>query len=148
MKKIWVNYFFMKNMYIKFQIPSMHHSEVTDVCTHTPTHPPTHTDKPKAICPSNFFKVGGIKTQSQGVNCLPRNSCVRDCPCNHALLKNCLYMNNESDRDVKHVNDIYKIPPQELFIVQLLRLLKTSDITCKSSPLFYFHHVWSISVWP
>ena len=39
---------------MKFQIPSMHHSEVnrrTD----------RQTDKPKAICPSNFFKVGGIK---------------------------------------------------------------------------------------
>ena len=38
---------------MKFQIPSMHHSEVnrrTD----------RQTDKPKAICPSNFFKVGGI----------------------------------------------------------------------------------------
>ena len=39
---------------MKFQIPSMHHSEVnrrTD----------RQTDKPKAICPSNFLKVGGIK---------------------------------------------------------------------------------------
>ena len=25
---------------------------------HAPTHPPT--DAPKAICPINFFKVGGI----------------------------------------------------------------------------------------
>ena len=28
MKKIRVNYFFMRNTYMKFQIPSMHHSEV------------------------------------------------------------------------------------------------------------------------
>ena len=35
---------------MKFQNPSIHHSKVN-----------THTDKPKAICPSNFFKVGGKK---------------------------------------------------------------------------------------
>ena len=67
---------------MKFQIPNIHHSivnrrthahtdrqaesnmpfqlfqswghKLTDVHTHT------QTDKPKAICPSNFFKVGGI----------------------------------------------------------------------------------------
>ena len=56
-KKIRVNFFFMRNLYTKFQIPSMHPS------THPHLPPPphhTHTDKPKAICPSNFFKVGGI----------------------------------------------------------------------------------------
>ena len=48
---------------MKFQIPSMHHSEVlekmTNRCTHSHTHRQTdrQTDKPKAICPSNFFKV-------------------------------------------------------------------------------------------
>ena len=41
---------------MKFQNPSIHHSKVN---THTQTD--TQTDKPKAICPSNFFKVGGIK---------------------------------------------------------------------------------------
>ena len=39
---------------MKFQNPSIHHSKVN-------THTDTQTDKPKAICPSNFFKVGGIK---------------------------------------------------------------------------------------
>ena len=29
MKKIRVNYFFMRNLYTKFQIPSIHHSEVS-----------------------------------------------------------------------------------------------------------------------
>ena len=41
---------------MKFQIPNIHHSKVN-----RRTHAHTHTDKPKAICPSNFFKVGGIK---------------------------------------------------------------------------------------
>ena len=45
---------------MKFQIPNMHHSEVNGR-THTQTD--RQTDKPKAICPSNFFKVGGIKKQ-------------------------------------------------------------------------------------
>ena len=31
---------------------------VTHAPTHARTHPPTHA--PKAICPINFFKVGGI----------------------------------------------------------------------------------------
>ena len=38
---------------MKFQNPSIHHSKVN-------TQTDTRTDKPKAICPSNFFKVGGI----------------------------------------------------------------------------------------
>ena len=62
MKKIRVNYFFMRNVHVKFQNPSIHHSKVnthTHRRTDTQTH--RHTDKPKAICPSNFFKVGGIK---------------------------------------------------------------------------------------
>ena len=41
---------------MKFQNPRIHRSKVK---THTHTH--RQTDKPKAICPSNFFKVGGIK---------------------------------------------------------------------------------------
>ena len=57
MKKIRVNYFFMRNTHMKFQIPNMHRSEVNGR-THTQTD--RQTDKPKAICPSNFFKVGGI----------------------------------------------------------------------------------------
>ena len=42
---------------MKFQIPNIHHSKVNRR-THAHTH--TQTDKPKAICPSNFLKVGGI----------------------------------------------------------------------------------------
>ena len=57
-KKIWVNYFFMRNSHMKFQNPTIHRSKVNGR-THTQTD--RQTDKPKAICPSNFFKVGGIK---------------------------------------------------------------------------------------
>ena len=65
-KKIRVSYFFMKNPYMKFQNPSMYGLEVmlcikkrngrTDGRTHA------RTNVPEAICPSNFFEVGGIKT--------------------------------------------------------------------------------------
>ena len=34
----------------------------TKSVTHAPTHP--LTDAPKAICPINFFKVGGIKKKN------------------------------------------------------------------------------------
>ena len=34
---------------------------VTHAPTHARTHPPTHA--PKAICPINFFKVGGINRE-------------------------------------------------------------------------------------
>ena len=30
MKKIWVNYFFMRNLYMKFKIPSIHRSKVSN----------------------------------------------------------------------------------------------------------------------
>ena len=63
-KKTWVSYFFMKNPYMKFQNPSMYGLEVM-LCiktrngrTHGRTH--AHTNVPEAICPSNFFEVGGI----------------------------------------------------------------------------------------
>ena len=45
-KKIQVNYFFMRNIHMKFQIPTMHHSKVnrrTHGRTHTHTHTHTHT---------------------------------------------------------------------------------------------------------
>ena len=55
----------MTNPYMKFQNPSMHGSEVMlwikkrngqmDGWMHA------RTIVPEAICPSNFFKVGGIK---------------------------------------------------------------------------------------
>ena len=48
---------------MKFQNPSIHGSKVNRrTQPPPPPPPPTHTDKPKAICPSNFFKVGGIKS--------------------------------------------------------------------------------------
>ena len=46
---------------MKFQDSSFNGLKVT-VGTKSVTHAPTHplTDTPKAICPINFFKVGGI----------------------------------------------------------------------------------------
>ena len=46
---------------MKFQDSSFNGLKVT-VGTKSVTHPRTHalTDTPKAICPINFFKVGGI----------------------------------------------------------------------------------------
>ena len=46
---------------MKFQDSSFNGLKVTvgtKSVTHAPTHPLTHA--PKAICPINFFKVGGI----------------------------------------------------------------------------------------
>ena len=46
---------------MKFQDSSFNGLKVTvgtKSVTHPRTHPPTHA--PKAICPINFFKVGGI----------------------------------------------------------------------------------------
>ena len=53
---------------MKFQDSSFNSLKVT-VGTESVTHPRTHslTDAPKAICPINFFKVGGIMT------CLPKD---------------------------------------------------------------------------
>ena len=48
-KNICVSYFFMKNPYMNFQNPRMH----------------TRTNVPEAICPSYFFKVGGINTDDR-----------------------------------------------------------------------------------
>ena len=55
----------MKNPYMKFQNPSMHGSEVM-LCIkkrngRTDGHTQADTNVLEAICPSNFFKVGGIK---------------------------------------------------------------------------------------
>ena len=47
---------------MKFQDSSFNGLKVT-VCTKSVTHP--LTDAPKAICPINFFKVGGIMTCAQ-----------------------------------------------------------------------------------
>ena len=43
---------------MKFQDTSIYHLKVKKKVVRTHG----HTDKPKAICPTNFFKVGGIKT--------------------------------------------------------------------------------------
>ena len=66
-KKIHVSYFFMKNPYMKFQNPSMHGSEVM-LCIkkrngQTDAQTNARTNVPEAICPSNFFEVGGINIQ-------------------------------------------------------------------------------------
>ena len=62
----------MKNPYMKFQNPSMYGLEVmlcikkrngrTDGRTHA------RTNVPEAICPSNFFEVGGIKKHSPHIS--------------------------------------------------------------------------------
>ena len=45
---------------MKFQDTSIHRLKVKKKVVRTHG----HTDKPKAICPTNFFKVGGINTGS------------------------------------------------------------------------------------
>ena len=47
---------------MKFQDTSIHRSKVKKKVVRTQG----HTDKPKAICPTNFFKVGGIKNSGGG----------------------------------------------------------------------------------
>ena len=53
--------FFMRNPYMKFQDSSFNGLKVT-VGTRK-CDAPTHT--PKAICPINFFKVGGINNENE-----------------------------------------------------------------------------------
>ena len=60
---------------MKFQDSSFNGLKVTvgtKSVTHPRTHPPTHTPThaPKAICPINFFKVGGIITTKLFVNAI------------------------------------------------------------------------------
>ena len=59
---------------MKIQDSSFNGLKVT-VGTKSVTHAPTHplTDAPKAICPINFFKVGGIISLHQSV-------CNKTCP--------------------------------------------------------------------
>ena len=71
----------MKNPYMKLQNPSMLGSEVmlcikkcswqTDARTDGRMHARTQarTNVPEAICPSNFFEVGGINTEGN-MKCL------------------------------------------------------------------------------
>ena len=58
-KKNTGHLFFMRNPYMKFQDTSIHRLKVKKKVVRTHG----HTDKPKAICPTNFFKVGGITMQ-------------------------------------------------------------------------------------
>ena len=51
---------------MKYQDSSFNGLKVT-VGTKRVTHPRTHA--PKAICPINFFKVGGIKKTLDSTNC-------------------------------------------------------------------------------
>ena len=55
---------------MKFQDSSFNGLKVT-VGTRSVTHTPTHplTDAPKAICPINFFKVGGITMMGWSPKC-------------------------------------------------------------------------------
>ena len=62
---------------MKFQDSSFNGLKVT-VGTKSVTHPPTHA--PKAICPINFFKVGGIMktlTVKQHIKGLASINCPR-----------------------------------------------------------------------
>ena len=54
MKKIWVNYFFMRNVHMKFQNPSIHRSKVNGR-THTQTD--TQTSQKQYALPT-FSKLG------------------------------------------------------------------------------------------
>ena len=59
-KKQQVSYLFMRNPYVKFQNPSIHGSEVMLCIKKHNGQTDGHTNVPEAICPSNFFEVGGI----------------------------------------------------------------------------------------
>ena len=59
MKKIRVNYFFMRNVHMKFQNPSIHHSKVN-----RRTHPLTHTQtnrQAESNMPFQLFQSWGHK---------------------------------------------------------------------------------------
>ena len=60
-KKICVSYFFMRNQYKKFQNSSIHGSKVMVCIKKRDERMDVRTNNPAAICPSNFFEVGGIK---------------------------------------------------------------------------------------
>ena len=59
--KICVSYFFMRNPYKKFQNSSMHGSKVMLCIKKHDEWTNGRTNAPEAICPSNFYEVGGIK---------------------------------------------------------------------------------------
>ena len=61
-KKIRVRLFFVLMLYIKFQVPSSSGSLVLQPTKGvTDRRTDRQTDRPKPICPLNFFEVGGIK---------------------------------------------------------------------------------------
>ena len=61
-KKIRVRLFCVLMLYIKFQVPSSSGSLVLQPTKGvTDRRTDRQTDRPKPICPLNFFEVGGIK---------------------------------------------------------------------------------------
>ena len=62
MKKIWVNFFFMKNTHMKFQIPNMHHSEVLlgSPNPNQRTNGPVNAHLSLLHIPINMFEYYGI----------------------------------------------------------------------------------------
>ena len=60
-KKIHVSYFFMRNPYKKFQNISIYGSKVMLCIKKHDERTDGWMNNPEAICPSNFFEVGGIK---------------------------------------------------------------------------------------
>ena len=58
----------MRNPYMKFQNSSIHGFKVMLCIKTRDERTDGRTDNPEAICPSNFFEVGGIKKQNLGQN--------------------------------------------------------------------------------
>ena len=54
---------------MKFQNSSIHGFKVMLCIKKRDERTDGRTDNPEAICPSNFFEVGGIKTNCKGVRC-------------------------------------------------------------------------------
>ena len=59
-KKTRVSYFFMRNLYKKFQNSSIHGSKVMLCIKKRAEQTDGWTNNPEAICTPNFFEVGGI----------------------------------------------------------------------------------------
>ena len=77
---------------MKFQDSSSNGLKVTvgtKSVTHPRTHPPTHA--PKAICPINFFKVGGIIKEYTTTSLGPTEI---DCVINEMVLYTCYLQQN------------------------------------------------------
>ena len=92
---------------MKFQNPSIHHSKVN---THTDAQTHRHTDKPKAICPSNFFKVGGIKiefVQRRAARCVSNDYSAQSSV--KAMLGNLGWWSLENRRIYARLTLFYKV---------------------------------------